>query len=393
MFSGLPAEPKISPLRVGPFDTGSGGRPGGSGPGAPPPSPDPNRVRRRILIGSAIAVPVCALGITAALVLAPTSSSGHSLTADSTSTASLSRAKAPPTIKTSLSASASTSPSSSVSPSASAGSGAQQSVASISDVVTGYVPSGLEDRCLDNENATAASGNPVDAYTCTSTPAETWTLRSDGSLSAMGLCLEPSGGSAASGTGVVVEPCMGVPPEKWAFQSGHELVDQASSLCLTIPGASTANAVQLKIQACTDATDQMWGEPPGSATTGRITVDSTSQCLDDYHSALTAGNAVDVIACNGTGAENWTAETDGELQILGVCAEPAKDASTSGTHVVVEACSSSDAYQQWLLQPDGIIVNIKTQEYLEIPSGSTANNTDAETAAWSGGSNQLWNLP
>ena len=369
---------------------------GGTGPGSPsaPPSPEPHRTRRRLLIGSAIAVPVCALGIVAAFVLAPApNSSGHSLAADSTPTRNLDKAKHTPSAAASVGASpsAGASASASASPSAAAG-GALQANTAVTSVVTGYIPSGLEGRCLDNENATAAAGNPVDVYTCTNSPAQTWTLRSDGSLTAMGLCLAPAGGAAASGTAVVMDPCMGVSTEKWAFQSGRELVGQASGLCLTVPGGSTASGVQLKLQSCTDASDQMWGEPPGSAVTGRVTVGSTSQCLDDYHSAVTAGNAVDLSACNGSAAQNWTLATDGELQILGVCAEPAKDASTSGTHVVVETCSSSDAYQQWIVQPSGIIVNLKTQEYLEIPSGSTANGTDAETAAWSGASNQLWGL-
>ena len=46
---------------------------------------------------------------------------------------------------------------------------------------------------------------------------------------------------------------------------------------------------------------------------------SAEVCLDDQYADTSAGNVVDIYGCNGSGAQEWTANADGTLETLGNC--------------------------------------------------------------------------
>ena len=57
----------------------------------------------------------------------------------------------------------------------------------------------------------------------------------------------------------MLDKCTGVTSQDWQLGSNYELVNQASGLCLTDPNLT--NGVQLEIESCNGANNQLWRLP------------------------------------------------------------------------------------------------------------------------------------
>jgi endo-1,4-beta-xylanase len=70
-------------------------------------------------------------------------------------------------------------------------------------------------------------------------------------------------GKGTSGSPVMLWSCNGGQNEIWVHRSDREyaLMVGGYRQCLTDPGYSTTNGTQLRVAACTGASDQQWSPP------------------------------------------------------------------------------------------------------------------------------------
>jgi beta-glucanase (GH16 family) len=129
-------------------------------------------------------------------------------------------------------------------------------------VSTGHV-TGVDGKCLANQNAVNTEGNPIDAHACGTSSGQLWSAFSDRTLRTEGGCLDVVGGGRTSGTNVDWYPCNGTTAQVWTRKGDGEVVNPESGLCLTDPHGNTA--VRLDIQTCTGAASQLWSSPAATA--------------------------------------------------------------------------------------------------------------------------------
>lgn len=118
-------------------------------------------------------------------------------------------------------------------------------------------------------------------------------------------------------------------------------------------------------------------------------------CADDPSGTTTTGTKVEVYACNGSPAQDWTLASDSTVRADGdpdVCVGAAGGATAVGTPVQLEACSGA-AGQQWAQQSGGALENTGSGLCLADPGGSTANGTQLQLAACDGSDQVGWTLP
>jgi predicted alpha-1,6-mannanase (GH76 family) len=115
--------------------------------------------------------------------------------------------------------------------------------------------------CLDDKGSKATAGNPIQIYGCNSSPAQSWTVGSGGTLEVMGGCATVTGGGTANGTKIEWEVCAGGSGQTWQPQSDGALLNPASGKCLDDPNSSTTPGTQVQIYTCNGTSAQHWTIP------------------------------------------------------------------------------------------------------------------------------------
>jgi glucosylceramidase len=134
--------------------------------------------------------------------------------------------------------------------------GAQSANSTSSGQVTG-----LAGKCVDLAAASSANGTPVQLFTCNGTPAQQWTVGTDGTLRALGKCMDVTSAGTANGTKVQLFDCNGSAAQQWQHTTAGQLVNPASGRCLDATGPSSADGTPLQIWDCTGGTNQQWTLP------------------------------------------------------------------------------------------------------------------------------------
>jgi chitinase len=125
---------------------------------------------------------------------------------------------------------------------------------------TGPIQSGYAGKCVDVASASSANGAAVQLYDCNGTGAQSWTVGSDGTLTALGKCMDVTSAGTANGSQVQLYDCNGTNAQKWTASNG-ELVNAGSGKCLDATGPSSANGTRLQIWTCAGGTNQQWTLP------------------------------------------------------------------------------------------------------------------------------------
>ncbi len=154
-------------------------------------------------------------------------------------------------------------------------------------------------------------------------------------------------------------------------------VDGAASSAHTVPATLTGSHT-------VDIT--LTGGTPGQA------IGYGSLCLDDRYADTTNRSPIDLWACNGSNAQQWTVQPGPSLHVLGKCLDVAGGGTTNATLVQLYDCNNSPA-QVWVPQPDGSLRNPQSGRCLDDPNHSTAWGTQLEIWDCNGGTNQRWALP
>ncbi|WP_412074561.1 ricin-type beta-trefoil lectin domain protein [Streptomyces sp. col6] len=115
-------------------------------------------------------------------------------------------------------------------------------------------------KCLDVTDGSTADGTPAQMWTCyPGSQNQSWTLNSDGSLTAKGKCLDLAANGTANGTAVHLWTCYGtVASQKWRLTSAGDLVNTAANKCLDVKDNSTADGARLQIWDCAGTGNQKW---------------------------------------------------------------------------------------------------------------------------------------
>jgi hypothetical protein len=148
------------------------------------------------------------------------------------------------------------------------------------------------------------------------------------------------------------------------------------------PSDATENAVQANIVAA--------GYQSGGSTGGVLRGVGSQRCLDVPGAATTNGTLLQIWDCNGGANQQWTALSNGELQVYGnKCLDVPNHATAAGTRVEIWDCNGG-ANQQWTLHTNGTVVGRESGLCLDVTGAGTANGTAVELWTCNGGSNQQW---
>ncbi|MGW2517195.1 ricin-type beta-trefoil lectin domain protein [Streptomyces sp. NPDC001617] len=165
--------------------------------------------------------------------------------------------------------------------------------------------------------------------------------------------------------------------------------NQAGATTTSNPGTGTAT----QTPSYTDSAGKNAGNTVSRATktTGQLATGFTLSgggklCVEETGS----GAKAEVNTCSSSSsAQKWTIGTDGTVKAAGFCLDTASNATTSGTGVVADTCSS-DATQKWRVTSTGTLVNAaKSTLCLTDPSASATKGTQL-TATTCGGKGQAW---
>jgi hypothetical protein len=152
------------------------------------------------------------------------------------------------------------------------------------------------------------------------------------------------------------------------------------------PTDAADNAVQANIVSVG------YAAASAGATGPIVAGDDAADCVDNNNASATPGNKVQMWTCDGnTGAQNWTVESNGTLQIDGGCMDITGANYANGTLIEWWTCNGG-ANQVWEAE-NGQLVNPASGKCLDDPAFNTASGTQLILWACNGGSNQQWQPP
>jgi hypothetical protein len=261
---------------------------------------------------------------------------------------------------------------------------------------------GVAAMCMDDAGNSTNPGNPVDLVTCANDNEQNWTV-ANGTIGVNGLCLDTSGEGTGSGTPVVVSTCNGSATQQWQQSTGNTVIDQAAGICLTDPNSSTSNGTQLQIQSCTGSTSQIWPlpvapAPPAPPVTGSFYLqqnqhNSDVPCATDKNNSLSQGTPVVMQACLGQAAQNWTLESNGTIEVNGLCLDTQNEDTFPGTPVDLASCNGRST-QEWSAESGYLLGNEGTRGLcLSDPNGNTANGVQLDIYYCQNETSEQWRLP
>jgi beta-glucosidase len=167
--------------------------------------------------------------------------------------------------------------------------------------------------------------------------------------------------------------------------SGTPSTDGTTTVTVTAKDGNGAYATQSFV----------WTVSPGTAVgTGGATGPITGYeglCLDDRSASTADFNPVQVYTCNGTGAQQWTVESNNTLEVLGGCLDVDGAGTTNGTTVDYYPCNGTAA-QTWVPQSNGELVNPNSGKCLD-DTGYGGSGTQVQIWTCGDTSNQQWTLP
>jgi hypothetical protein len=124
-----------------------------------------------------------------------------------------------------------------------------------------------------------------------------------------------------------------------------------------------------------------WTVKPAAGTgpTGPVRLDVDGMCLDDTGNSSANGNKVQIWACNGGAAQNWTYAEDGTLRIHGKCLDATGYGTKVGTKLQLWSCTNR-VNQLWTPAYLGQLTGTGSGRCLSDPGDTGRNGTQVELA-------------
>jgi beta-glucanase (GH16 family) len=115
----------------------------------------------------------------------------------------------------------------------------------------------------------------------------------------------------------------------------------------------------------------------------------SGRCIDIPGANPVDGALLQTYDCNGTAAQQWTANSDGTMRAMGKCMDPAGGALTNGTPIQLVTCNGNPV-QRFTLSAAGDLVNVSANRCVDVKDRNTANGAQLQLWDCTGGSNQKW---
>ncbi|MDH2426569.1 ricin-type beta-trefoil lectin domain protein [Sphaerisporangium sp. TRM90804] len=149
------------------------------------------------------------------------------------------------------------------------------------------------------------------------------------------------------------------------------------------------------LPARTTATFTWSGTPgsgnPGGGDPGAIT-GLAGKCVDVAGAGSADGTAVQLYACNGTAAQQWTRPGDGTLRVLGKCLDVVNNGTANGSQLQLWTCFGG-ANQQWSYNATTRdLVNPATNRCVDVTGNNSADGTRLQLWDCTGAANQKWTM-
>ena len=127
----------------------------------------------------------------------------------------------------------------------------------------------------------------------------------------------------------------------------------------------------------------------GGGTAGPIIGQGSNRCIDIPSANAVDGNRLQIWDCNGTGAQQWSFNSDGSVRALGKCMDVSGGSTADGAVVQLWTCNGTGA-QKFTLSPAGDLVNIQANKCVDVQNVATANGSKLHIWTCNGASNQKW---
>jgi hypothetical protein len=260
----------------------------------------------------------------------------------------------------------------------------------------------IASECMDDAYGATTAGTKVDIYDCNGNAWQNWTAHSNGTITitvsgitmCLSLGLETGSPGMTIGGPVDINTCDGDPYEEWHLTANDEVVNETGE-CLEAPSTTELTQLVTGLCASSPVPDQQWSSPYDRPTaSGAITSQITTAklCVDDTSNSTTNNNKIQIWACLGDAAQDWTIESNGQIEINGKCMATDANGTSNGTTIVLYTCEG-DTNAEWVERSNGTIVNIRSGTCLDDPSATTTNGTQLQIWACDGDIQQQWNLP
>jgi Ricin-type beta-trefoil lectin domain/Putative Ig domain len=235
---------------------------------------------------------------------------------------------------------------------------------------TGLIHLALDAKCLLDPGGETVNGTPVQIANCVSGATERWTVVSDGTVRVNGRCLQIAGSGSSAGRQLQLGGCGNANPRQlWAQGTSGELINPASGLCVTDPGASRKSGAVPAMGTCRVNSAEQWTLPSQPLLTAL-----GGSCADDHYSQGNNGAVVDMFWCNDTAGQAWSFRPDGTIR-AGLFSD--KCVTVRNSKTVLYTCASGNSSQKWAVVRTGVMSSELTQAgvCLAIPSMTSAKGT------------------
>jgi hypothetical protein len=227
---------------------------------------------------------------------------------------------------------------------------------------------------------------------------------------ASGLCATASGGSTANGTAVVDTACTSAASQLWKFMptsvnGTYEVVNdnsQSEGESWNITGGVGATAPGATLQTWnyggTGNTNALFSANPGSSGHYTFTADNSGLCI----TAPSTGSGVQLVqnTCNSSTAQSFSLvpnsgiNTSSWYEVVnegsGLCASAAGGSTANGTAVVESACTGATS-QRWQFVPTSVSGFYEVVNENSQSQGESWNITGGVGATAPGATLQTWN--
>jgi beta-glucanase (GH16 family) len=113
------------------------------------------------------------------------------------------------------------------------------------------------------------------------------------------------------------------------------------------------------------------------------------RCIDIPGANPVDGARLQMYDCNGTVAQQWSANSDGTMRAMGKCMDPAGGALTNGTPIQLVTCNGNPV-QRFTLNSAGDLVDVSANRCVDIVGANSANGAQLQLWDCTGGANQKW---
>jgi serine/threonine protein kinase len=128
--------------------------------------------------------------------------------------------------------------------------------------------------------------------------------------------------------------------------------------------------------------------PTGVATGVSRIIGWQNLCVDVPNYNGVSGQYLQVSACNGMSAQNWTFEADKTIRIYGLCMDVKEGSLADGAWIELFYCNGTAA-QRFVLNNAGDLVNLQSKRCVDV-TDSGGSGTHLQQWMCNGGGNQKW---